>query len=277
MQAPEIREYLPAAISKAVYRTGMSHPATVYPIAIGAGTGFVGWLFNMQVLYAVAVCGIIAGPLWAVIQIFFLHEKIGGRYISKLNKRQKRYEHHVKKMLKKELAECGSISGAESFAQQGVNHYQKIEEKLINIQAVLDLKVETTELTYGRFLGAAEQVSLGVLDNLKDVVTTLKSAGSIDTEYINERLRFLQKKHENTHEDQKQKETLLQRLELRNKQFDMVNQLLTKNEEAMTEMEKISAAVAEWQTDDNFSEIDFESAIARLQELAGLAQDYNKP
>ncbi len=270
---PAVREYLPSAISNAVYQRGLTHPATVYPIAIGAGSGVVGWLFNMPLLYIAALSGVIVGPLWAVLQIFFMHDKIRKRYISNLNKRQKKYERHVKKMLVTGLDECRKINGAEMYADQGKEHFNKIDQKLKNVKDILDLKINESELTYGRFSGAAEQVALTVLDNLKDVVTTLKSAGSIDAVYIKERLQSLSESSGNG-DLEKQKETLLSRLELRNNQFDKVNNLLTKNEEAMTEMEKISAAVSEWRTDENFSEVDFESAISRLQELAAQAGVY---
>ncbi len=274
LTAPSVRDYLPGTISKKVYSRGVTHPLTLYPFAIGAGMGVIGFMFNIPMLYIGAAAGLFTSTLCGIVMIFFMHDKISRKYISELNRRQKNYEQYIKRMLKKELAECLEIEGAATFAVQGREHYDMIDEKLRNVKEILDLKIEKSELTYGRFMGAADQVVLSVLDNLKDVVTTLKSAGSINADYIQDKLVNLEALPDGDDKDV-QKGALLKRLDLRNSQLGKVTALLTKNEVAMTEMENISAAVSEWQTDDSFAEIDFESAISRLQELAEQAHIYN--
>ena len=129
---------------------------------------------------------------------------------------------------------------------------------------------------FGRFLGAAEQVSLSVLDNLKRVVSILKSAASIQPDKIKKRLAMLSAKKEKSREDQAQEDALKQRLTLWNEQLRKVDRLISNNEKAMTEMEQVSATVAEWQTDGQFAAVDFESAIAQLHELASRAHEYNE-
>jgi len=273
---PAISDYLPEAIQKAVIDAGIKHPATVYPVAVGAGTGFVGWLFGFPILYAVALAGFLFGSGWAIFQIFFSYEKIGNRYIRELNLRQKEYEFYLRGMLEKELQESYQIKGLEEYAKQGIRQFGIIQENLASIQELLGLKLNQKELTFGRFLGSAEQVSLSVLDNLKDIVSLLKSAAAIKPDYIQDRLNALSKRNPRTEEDIKQQEALKERLQLRESQLQKINTLLTQNEEAMTEMGKISAAVAEWQTDRDFADIDFESAITRLHDLAKLAHEYNQ-
>ena len=49
---------------------------------------------------------------------------------------------------------------------------------------------------------------------------------------------------------------------------------LASNEAAMTEMETISAAIAQWPQDRKFSNSDIESAIAQLHALASQAHNY---
>ncbi len=271
---PRISEYLPETIRKTVVRKGMSHPATLYPIALSGGLGFMGWLFGTPILYGAALAGLLFGPLWAIIQIFFLHEKIGSRYIRELNKRQRKHERHIRVLLEKDLRTC-TVKGIEDHAIHGIRQLRSIQEKLANVQEVLERKLYKEELTFGRFLGAAEQVSLSVLDNLKDMVSLLKSASSIHPAYIQERLNNLAQTGMQTGQDAKQKAALESRLALREYQLRKVSSLLTKNEEAMTEMEKISAAIAEWQTDSHFANTDFESAISHLHELAEQAHEYN--
>ena len=272
---PRPSEYLPAAIQKAVVGMGIKHPAAVYPTALGASAGIVGWILGIPALYMAAIAGVLLGPAWVIVQIFFLNEKNGSKYIHQLNLRQEAYQRYLKTHLEEELQKCRDIEGIESYAGQGTRQLENIQIKFANVRELLEMKLRTGELTFGRFLGAAEQVTLSVLDNLKQIAGILKSAASIQPGYIRERLNELDRNNRPSPEDEAQKQALTERLDLWQEQLKKVHQLLTSNEAAMTEMEKISAAVAEWQTDGQFADTDFESAIARLQELAGQADEYN--
>ena len=272
---PKTGEFLPGAIKKTVLDVGLKHPATVYPIAIGASSGFVGWLFGLPVLYVVALAGILIGPVWAIAQIFFFDDKIGRNYINQLTERQREYERHLRDRLEKGLNDCCTTKGLENYAAQGVEQCKAIKVKLSNVEELLEMKISSGEITFGRFLGAAEQVSLSVLDNLKDIVSLLKSVASINTDYIQERFKILSQLEKKAQADINEEATLKKRLQLREDQLQRVNDLLTKNEEAMTELENISAAVADWHTDGRFADTNFEAAIKRLQELAEQAHEYN--
>jgi hypothetical protein len=162
----------------------------------------------------------------------------------------------------------------EAHAEQGIEQLNGIQIKYANVRELLEMKLRTGEITFGRFLGAAEQVSLSVLDNLKRVVSILKSAASIEPDKIGKRLAALSEKKEKSREDLAQEEALNQRLALWEEQLGKVERLIANNEKAMTEMEQVSATVAEWQTDGRFAAVDFESAIAQLHELALRAHEY---
>ena len=272
---PKIDEYLPGAIQKAVFDAGMKHPAVIYSIAAGAGSGFIGWLFEMPIFYLFALIGVLSGSIWAAAQIFFFHEKIGAGYIKCLNERQKEYEQYTRNAIRKGLEECKDIKGFEDFSEQGIEQFNSIRIKLANIKELLEMKIGINEFTFSRFQAAADQVSLSVLDNLKDMVSILKSAGSIDSDYIRKCLHALAKRKDQVKDDISRKAALKKRLWLWKEQVQKVNILLAKNEEALTEMEKISAAVAKWHTDGRFADTDFESALSRLRELAMQAHEYN--
>jgi hypothetical protein len=273
---PTANDYLPAAVQKAVVANGLKHPLTVYPLAVGLSCGFVGWLFALPLLYLLAIAGFLFGGGWAAFQIFFMSKKNRKRYLQQLNEKQKQYERYLRDILKNGLIECSTIKGMEQYALQGKAQFRSIQEKLRNIRGLLEIKLKSGEMTYGRFLGAAEQVSLSVLDNLKTAVTTMKSMESIRTDYIHQRLSALHSQKKMNRDEKKEAKTLQERLNLWKQQQLKVNRLLAKNEEAMTQMEQISAAVANWQTDGRFAQSDFESAIARLQELARQAHEYNR-
>ncbi len=181
----------------------------------------------------------------------------------------------MRESLKTGLEECRGIKGLENYAIQGIEQCKAIKIKLENIRELLELKLRVGEITFYRFISAAEQVSLSVLDNLKSVVSTLKSASSINTDYIQNRFGDLAEREKQTKDDINEENALKKRLKIREKQIHKINRLLTLNEEAMTEMEKISAAVADWQTDSHFADTNFEYAITRLQELAEHAHEYN--
>jgi hypothetical protein len=78
-------------------------------------------------------------------------------------------------------------------APQGAQQMQKLAPLLDNLRAVLNRRLSAGELTYGRYLGAAEQVANSVVDNLRDVDVTLRSIRSIDANAIGERLNHLRR------------------------------------------------------------------------------------
>jgi predicted transcriptional regulator len=272
---PAIADYTPAAISRAITRAGLKHPLTLYPMAIGAGSAFAGWLFAMPQLYLVAVAGIIGGLSWAVAQILIFRDKLGKRYLHGLRRRQTQYESAIKLRLRDQLQACRRIPGAADMADQGARQLPKIQEKLDNITHLLDLKLTQGELTHARFQGAAEQLCLSALDNLNQVAGLLNSAASIDPIYIDQQLAAMKPSPHLTDDERAARQALTDRLALRHEQFAKIKRRLAQNELAMTEMEKISAGIAEWQTQGQFAAAGFEPAITRLQELARQMHRYN--
>ena len=109
-------------------------------------------------------------------------------------------------------------------------------------------KLNRKELTFARYLGTAEQVYLSVLDNLLSVASTLKSAATIDSSYIQSRLDLLGSIETPAEADLQETQTLNKRLDLRVKQLERVNTLLTKNEVAMTELDNTTAAISQMRT-----------------------------
>jgi hypothetical protein len=271
---PRPEEYLNAAIQKAVVQTGLKHPVTLYPLALGISAGVVGVLFNLPVLLGAAVGLGVVGPAWAVLQIFFRHEAVGSQYLARLHKKQKQYEAFLIGQIETGLKQCARTAELKEKADTGIMQLRSIQLKFANVKDLLGMKLRTTEITYGRFLGAAEQVSLSVLDNLNTVASLLKSATSIEPRYIQDRLKEIDSQENQTKEDEDQRKSLQERLTLWNSQLQKVDQLMAKNEEAMTEMERISAAVAQWQSGRKFAGSDLESAIKQLHALAQSAHEY---
>lgn len=272
---PKPEEYLPSVIEKQVVRTGLNHPGTIYPAAIGVGSALAGAILGMPWLYLVALGGLL-GPIWGISQIFLFPDKVGQRYLKKLAKRRERYEQFTRKQVRKGLEQARCTSEANAAAVQGMRQFDKVEKSLESIRDVLDMKLNVRELTFQRFLGSAEQAYLSVLDNLKSVVAVLNSLDSIDVEYISMRVQQLQRyKDKNGISDNDKAEiaALKERYGLWKSQLEEASTLLIKNEEALTAMEKISARVARWRTDKRFAASDIEAAIDDLSHLAEFAQN----
>jgi hypothetical protein len=279
VRPPAVADYMPPAIQKAVLGYALRHPGTIYPVALGAAVGFTGWLFGVPAFYAASLLGILAGPAHAVLQIFFFHKKNGKRYLDSLKKRQEEYEESLKEVLRTGLKDCLGLPGGNELARHGMEQFSRVQDKMGGIREMLDLKLDPREMTYHRFLGVTEQACLGVLDNLKGVVAHVKSAASINPAYIQTRLAALKKREQQegslSGEEQKERAALAERAALRESQIKTARGLLAQNEEALTEMERVSAAIAAWNSDGRFADVDFESALARLQELAHGAGEYN--
>ncbi len=275
-EPPKISDFSNESINKAVYKTGLTHWLTLYPPAIGIPCGLAGLLFNSPLVCAVGfgACFVSLGN--AVVNIFFRKDKIANNYLEELNKKLKKQETYILRSLDKNLKKCASIKGVEDQAQQGIKQFKKIKEKYKNVHELLEQKLNKGEITFGRFIGAAEQVYLSTLDNLKQIVSTLQSAGSIDPGYIKKRLQELTKKSHQKESDIKEIETLNKRLALWEEQLKKTSELLSDNEEAMTKMEETTAAIASIQTGSGFAATDLETAMKQLQELAQRAQIYNK-
>lgn len=269
-----LTDYGPDAVREAVARKAIRHGGTTAPIYIGGGLLALGFLVKVPYLLLLSGGLILLGVAHAAFRMVFGREAAARQYIEELNRRQRRNQQNIRKELEQGLWKCARIKGARPLAQTGQKQVRKIEEKFRNVQELLDMKLVPSELTYGRFLGAAEQVSLSVLDNLRAVTGILTSAGSIDPEYINRQLQALAAAKDDP-EAGAEAADLEARLALRESQLAEARRILAKNEAAMTELEKISAAIAAWEGNGRLSRVNFEDAIERLKELARGAHEYN--
>jgi hypothetical protein len=163
-------------------------------------------------------------------------------------------------------------------AAQGAQQLQKVAPLLENLRAVLNRRLSAGELTYGRYLGAAEQVSNSVIDNLRDVDVTLRSIRNIDAEGIAARLKQLRGGGGFVREEQRREiKSLEERAALLEKQNNRVGELLAQNESALTILVNVATAVANTETEAGKTGADAEAAMAELERLAKRAGRYAVP
>lgn len=263
------------AVDRAVLRSGIFHGLTLYPVAAGIPCILAGLLFHSFITGAagLAACLFSLGNL--VITVFFRNETIARRYIENLTKKLSQEKDALLSSLERNLDQCSAVDESGHLARQGKEQFRSIRIKFENVQELLEQKLSRGEMTFGRFMGAAEQVYLGALDNLVQVASILKSASSIDLAYIRENLGKLAAKNNLSSSEKKECQAMEKRLTLWDSQIRKVEDLLAGNEEAMTRLEEATEAIAGLSTGTAFSVTDLETAMGQLQSLARNADRYN--
>lgn len=168
--------------------------------------------------------------------------------------------------LKADLEELGFARGLDQLAL--------LEEKMDNLTAVLNRRLNAGELTFGRYLQGAREVHLSALDNLHDAAINLRSVSTIRESNIRERLAELGNGKILTREQRGERETLEQRKALLDRQMTKVDDLLAKNESALTVIDNTAAALAETRTSRGHGSTDADTAMRELEALAARAAKY---
>jgi len=135
-----------------------------------------------------------------------------------------------------------------------------------------DLTVVFTAENVSRYFVAGEQTYLAVLDNLDSIASRLQSVSAIDERHATARIAAIGRQKRIAPADEEEIEALKARLALREAQLDRVNTLLTFNENAITEFDRVNNAVAEVKGTRAQASVDLETAIAELEALAARAR-----
>jgi len=268
-----LADFSKKATRNAVITSTVQHPLTLFPVGIGILGCLAAVLFGRSFLTDVAVFGGFGLGLgtW-LINYLLRSETFANEYISGLQRRIEEHNNKLLKNIESSLSELKKFSDVKEYGEQGATQFEMIQQKFEVLDQILKTKLNEGEITYRRYLGTAEQVYHSVLDNLQNIATTLKTAHNIDMDYINDRLNSLLKEKQLNQADKEEVETLQLRAKIRNEQMDRVNELLTINEKAMTELDKTTSAIANIKKTNNRASIDLESALKDLEELAGRAE-----
>lgn len=261
-------DFSQSAVQKAVAKSTLEHPGVLYPGALSVLGGFAALLFGGSPLFIAAAAGGagVAFVSW-LINYGMRRDHFANAYIKKVHQQMEQQRHRRKKQVSQALKEVRSSEGQSQFDRLG--------EKFDAFERLLAKKLNPSELTYGRYLGIAEQVYLGGIDNLQQVANSLSAIQVIDIGYIDNRLSKLRKSADHDAEAAKEIAALEQRLALHQQQSAKVKGLLAQNEEAMTKIDLTMAAIADMRAEDVHASMDIESAMEELHRLAGRAKDYS--
>lgn len=277
MDNNDSKKFSPESIRKAVLQTSLTHPVLLCFALIGIFGILGSILFKMMFLVIAGVVGFILVGATFVINYYVRRPQIESDYIERLNKQA---EENIKRKLNdldKELDVCLDFSDNDPLVMQAKKQFRMVNDKFRSFKDILGKKFSPNELTYGRFYNTAEQTHGAVLDNLERVVLSFKALKDIDLDYLENRYDELKKRiDEDKAEDfdKKEFESVQERIDMRERKFYEIDSILSKNEEAMTEMNKINLKLSEIRTHEGRARQDLDETLGELSNLANTASQY---
>lgn len=247
-------------------RTTFSHYLTWAALAAVAGleVAFLQW-FRPSLLMTAAVLGL--GVLCLLLWIpMFLRSAV---YAKSVYRRVEAREATQLAKLERLADDFDELSFAKGGAQ-----LRLLRNKLESLTQVLKRRLDSGEMTYGRYLGMAQEVYGSALDNLHEVAVALRSVSTIDSGYLRKRLGELEGEQQRSDDHERELKALRDRGTLLEDANRRVTQLIAQNESALTVIDQTSAALAATRTEKGHATLDAETAMAELEQLARRAGKY---
>lgn len=260
------QELTPGAIKKAVMGTTLQRPLTVYPATIGLLGGFYALVFgsNPIALGALAAGGSVTLLSW-MYEYFIKGDDHANQYVTYFRKELEKRRISALQHLESELKSIHN--------DQAVTQVKLFRVKYDNFHAILDRKLDPSEITYNRYLSIAEQVFLNGLDNLEKAAIALKSISTIDRGRIARDMQNLA--NDNSPASQQRLNELKTRLALKDEQINRVNELLLINEKALTQLDHVATRLANIDTRQNRAHVDMEDAMQELKRLISRTDQFS--
>ncbi len=257
------------AIRRAVLAATLQHPSVVYPGAAAVLGGLGVWLAGGPIALGVAAVGAgLAASSWLV-NYLARRDAFASRYLRQAHEELLALREQALGALEKELKDTRS---SEALAQ-----LQRFQQKMQAFEEVLGRKFGERELTYGRFLGIADQVYLAGIDNLHAIALALKGLKTVDENYIEKRKRKLVDEPGTSPEEEREVAGLQTQLDLMRSQRKRIEAHLASNESALAQLDASIAALTEIRSGSTQSSLGMETAMQELARIAAQAKDYSTP
>jgi hypothetical protein len=267
---PTVSDFSPIAIRRALRRHILKHWTTRYS-AVPLGLSVLGsLLFGFSELAFLSIVGSFGLACFPWIYLYYMRSgSFEHKYVEDLHKAIVEQTERKRKRLKQELMDFGCPEGAMQL--------DKFQAKFERLDELLADKLDPNELTFKRYQGVALEVFLSGIDNLSAIASALKSISEIDADYINQRLKRLRASADSGDKDiQNEIEALEARLSVRQKQLSKVRRLLLENEQAMTQLDETTVAIADMDTGQDEAEIDMENSMEMLAEITKRAKRFSQ-
>jgi hypothetical protein len=261
------------SMKRVVFSRTLQHPLTLYPTAVGVlGAVGIGLFGPVTIAVAATLAGLGFGLGHLATQVLMRPEAIAAAHFREVHEKLRRRREATIADLERRLGESAVQDGPNGYGDQALKQFSMVQKRFATMQTLLATKFEPTELTYSRYFVAGEQAFLSVLDTLEGIVSRLQSADAIEPGYYKERMQALKREKPLAPADQDELRTLEERMRLRASQLDAVNTLLTFNENAITEFDRVNAAIAEVKGVKAQTSVDLDSAMKELEALAQRAK-----
>ena len=208
------------SISKHVAKVTAQKPYVLYPLAIGILGGLSAILLGTSLLPAV-IGGGLGIAAW-LLDNTLRKQKHSGDYVRKLHEMLALRTQESLASLREELADVGEYSGLDQL--------ERLRRKFEAFDQLLRRKLDPNELTFGRYLGMAEQLYLGGLDNLSTIANITRGLNAINEEHLEKRTDRLGSDDEMTPHERREFEALERRKQLVEEQKELLATLLAQNE-----------------------------------------------
>lgn len=261
MSPTRLADFSPKAVSRAVLGETLQKPYVLYPTAVGVLGGLAAAVLGPSLLFvAPAVIGAGLGLSSWVLDFTLRRDKHAADYLKRLQESLAGQTEQAIIRLNAQLQEL-------EF-QPGLSQLNELKNKFHTFDTLLRRKLNPQEMTFGRYRGMTEQVFLAGLDNLGRIADTLQGLAAIDVQHAERRLGTLNSDDVDSHAQDQEIKTLKERLALRQKQCEQIDQWLAENETAMTQIDHVMAAIANLDTSGGHATMSMESAMEELKTLA---------
>lgn len=140
----------------------------------------------------------------------------------------------------------------ESNLKSGIDQLEQVVDRYQKLVWVLNQKLDSNELTYSRYVTVAEDVFLGVIDNLKAIVLIHKSVAV----------------------EEPGTELFDKKIEIKKDQKDSIEQRLLVNVSAIASLEKVALKWSKLNTSGDSSSEGFADSLKELDRLADNVEQY---
>jgi hypothetical protein len=255
----------PLQLRKDYRKETFSAPQFVYPIAIGSGLavsalalgmGAVGWA-----LVALGAGAILGSGGWATLRQFFWRDRLLYERMLKLQENMLRQIEEKRSGLQRDLAKLRDHRGAEQL--------ENLTAKFQLVSRRLRERFDPSEVTFVRYVGTAEQVYLGALDNLRAIVEVNQSLETMNRERLAKRRDELFRGGQES-----ESQVIHERVEMFDRYQERIHELLSANEAAITRLSQVLEALVNLNTGQSLAREPLDQAMEELSRLARRTGEY---
>lgn len=266
MATPD-QEFSPKSVSRAVLRSTLSRPYVLYPAAAGILGGLAAAVLGPSLIFILpAALGAAVGLGAFGIDFGLRRDKLANDYLQKLHEAMST---RVERMVAELRSDLGSLAHHDALDQM-----ERLQRSFTACEDLLRRKLKSGEMTFNRYLGMTEQVFLAGLDNLRQIRDALQGLATIDSRRAAQRLEELDRASRLSDAQRRERAALVERVELVQRQQGKVDVWLAENEQALTQMDHVMAAIADMETEGDQAKMDMGPAMQELQLLIERAHQY---